>query len=331
MDERRPPGEYVIGVDGGGTKTAAVVVDAQGQICGRGLAPSSNPNDVGLPAAIAALREALTQALASAQKTFADVAAACLCLAGVDRPDDRARVAAAVRAAIYPFPRLLIYNDAAAALAAGTGRLLGIVVIAGTGTIAYGYDAQGRMARAAGWGALLADHGGGFWIGLEGLHAVVRAADGRGPATALSERLLTHLGLRAPEDLIAWTYGEPFEWRRFAALAPIVTEAARAGDAVAAAILRRAGEHLAESALAVVRKLGWEDAHFDLVLAGSVWQAGELVQAPFREAVLAAAPGARLIVPTRSAAEGAALLAWEALRHGRDKPPDHRSAQPGVR
>jgi N-acetylglucosamine kinase-like BadF-type ATPase len=216
----------VIGVDGGGTKTAAVVVvlaesraraDLRPGACAlvqpqrRSSWPKRRPAAVGLPAAIAALREALTQALASAQKTFADVAAACLCLAGVDRPDDRARVAAAVRAAIYPFPRLLIYNDAAAALAAGTGRLLGIVVIAGTGTIAYGYDAQGRMARAAGWGALLADHGGGFWIGLEGLHAVVRAADGRGPATALSERVLTHLGLRAPEDLIAWTYGEPFE------------------------------------------------------------------------------------------------------------------------
>lgn len=323
MGGRHPLGEYVIGVDGGGTKTAAVLVDATGQVCGQGTAPSSNHNDVGLSAAIAALHEALSQAVAGAHKTFADVDAVCLCLAGVDRLDDRARVAAAVRATIYPFARLLIYNDAAGALAAGTGRLLGIVVIAGTGTIAYGYDAQGRTARAAGWGALLADHGGGFWIGLEGLHAVVRAADGRGPATALSERLLAHLGLHAPEDLIAWTYGAPFEWRRFAALAPVVTEAARAGDAIAVAILRRAGEHLAESALAVARKLDWEDRCFDLVLAGSVWQAGELVQAPFRAAVLVAAPGARLILPTRSAAEGAALLAWEALRHGRDDPLDH--------
>ncbi len=331
MDGQRSPDKYVIGVDGGGTKTAAVLVDATGQVCSQGIAPSSNHNDVGLPAAIAALHEALSQAVASARKTFADVSAICLCLAGIDRPAERERLAAAVRAKIYPFPKLLIYNDAAGALAAGTGRLLGIVVIAGTGTIAYGYDAQGRTARAAGWGALLADHGGGFWIGLEGLHAIVRAADGRGPATALSERLLAHLGLRAPEDLIAWTYGAPFEWRRFAALAPIVTEVARAGDAVAAAILRRAGEHLAESALAVARKLKWEHRCFDLVLAGSVWQAGELVQAPFREAVLAAAPGARLILPTRSAAEGAALLAWEALRHGRDDPPDHRSTQSGVR
>jgi N-acetylglucosamine kinase-like BadF-type ATPase len=305
----------VLGVDGGGTKTAAVAMDAAQRILGRGVGPSSNHNDVGAAAAAAALRQAIEQALSEAGADFTDVVGICLCLAGVDRSADRELVTGLVRA-IYPFPCIAIYNDAVGALAAGTGRLLGVAVIAGTGTIAYGFNRHGRSARAAGWGALLADYGSGFWIGMEALHAIVRAADGRGPATALTERVLACLGLVKVEDLISWTYGEPFHWHRFAALAPMVTEAAQAGDAMARDILRRAGRYLAESGLAVVRQLQMQSESFDLVLSGSVWQAGEWVLAPFREAVLAEAPQAHLLFPSRTAAEGAALLAWKEAWHG---------------
>ncbi|MCS7220563.1 MAG: BadF/BadG/BcrA/BcrD ATPase family protein [Anaerolineae bacterium] len=307
--------EVVLGVDGGGTKTAAVVMDVAQRVLGRGMGPSSNHHDVGTEAAAAALRQAIKGALSEAGAGFNDVVGICLCLAGADRPADQERMAGLVRA-IYPFPRVAVYNDAVGALAAGTGRLLGVVVIAGTGTIAYGFDRQGRSARAAGWGALLADYGSGFWIGMEALHAIVRAADGRGPTTALTERVLAHLGLADAEGLISWTYGEPFHWHRFAALAPIVTKTAQAGDGVAQDILRRAGRHLAESGLAVMRRLQMQDEPFDLVLSGSVWQAGEWVLAPFREAVLAEAPQTRIVFPSRTAAEGAALLAWQEAWHG---------------
>ncbi len=300
----------VVGVDGGGTKTEAVVMDEARQVLGRGRGPSSNYHAVGQEAAAAALREAITGALDQADATYRDVICLALCMAGVGRPEDRALIERMMRD-IYPFPRLVIHNDAAGALAAGTGRLLGVVVIAGTGTIAYGVDRDGRSARAAGWGALLADYGGGFWIGMEALHAVVCAADGRGPATALTEHVLSRLGLRTPEDLIPWTYDQPFTWHRFAALASIVAEAARLGDDVARDILRRAGRHLADSALAVIRRLRLEDQRFDLVLSGSVWRAGDLIQSPMRAAVLAVAPFAHFIIPTRTPAEGAALLAWE--------------------
>lgn len=306
--------KVVLGVDGGGTKTAVVAMDAARGVLGRGMGPSSNHNDVGAEAAVAALRQAIEQALSEAGAGFADVESICLCLAGVDRPADRERMAGLVRA-IYPFPRIAIFHDAVGALAAGTGQLLGVVVIAGTGTIAYGIDRYGRSARAAGWGALLADYGSGFWIGIEALHAIVRAADGRGPTTALTERILARLGLADVESLIPWTYGEPFHWHRFAALAPIVTETAQVGDPIAQEILERAGCYLAESGLAVVRRLQMQGEPFDLVLSGSVWQAGELVLAPFRKAVLAETPQARIVFPSRTAAEGAALLAWQEAWH----------------
>ncbi|MFH1085846.1 MAG: BadF/BadG/BcrA/BcrD ATPase family protein [Chloroflexota bacterium] len=308
----------VIGIDGGGTKTEAVIMDASGHVRGSGLAGSSNHNNVGAEAAGLALRQVCQQALDQAGATFSDVMAICLCLAGAGRPHDRELVAKFVRA-IHDFPRVIIHTDAVGALAAGTGRLLGLVLIAGTGTIALGYDRSGRSARAAGYGALLADYGGGFWIGMDALHAIVCAADGRGPATALTERVLGHLGLAAPDGLVAWTYGQAFGWQRFAALAPLVSEAASAGDAVALDILNGAAHHLADSALAVVRRLDLQDEPFDLVLSGSVWQAGELVQAPLRAAVLAAAPHAHFLLPTRTPAVGAALLAWEEVCRGTNR------------
>ena len=321
----------VIGVDGGSTKTEAVVVDAAARVRGRGMAPPSNPNSVGLERAFQALQQAIQRALSAAEARWEEVLAICLCLSGVDRPDERARIAERVRR-LHPIPRVSVYNDAVGALAAGTGRLLGVVVIAGTGTIAYGVNREGRAARAAGWGALLADYGGGFWIGIEALQAIVCAADGRGPPTALADRVLAHLGLRAPSDLIAWTYDRPLHWDRFAALVPVVVQVARANDPVARDILRRAGRHLADSALAVIRRLDMEDEAFELVLAGSVWQAGELIQAPMRETVRRSAPRVRFVRPTRRPAEGAALLAWEEVRRGAhgDDSMDHRGPEPGL-
>ncbi len=307
--------QVVIGVDGGGTKPEAVVINASGHVRGGGLAGSSNHNSVGIEMAAIALRQVCRQALELAGATMSDVVAICLCLAGAGRARDQALVGDLARA-IHPFPRVLVYPDAVGALAAGTGQLLGVALIAGTGTIALGYDHRGRSARAAGYGALLADYGGGFWIGMEALHAIVRAADGRGPKTALTERALAYLGIAETEGLVAWTYREVFDWQRFAALVPVVSESAHTGDEVARDILRRAAQHLADSALAVVRRLDMQKELFDLVLSGSVWRAGELIQTPLRAAVLAHAARAHFILPTRSPAVGAALLAWKGVHCG---------------
>lgn len=305
----------VIGVDGGATKTSSVVMTASGRVLGRGIAPPSNIHSVGRDAAASALRQAIDSALADARRPYEAVDAICLCLAGVARPRDREVIQEIVRE-IYPFPRVLIHNDALGALAAGTGRAEGVVVIAGTGTIAYGIDARGRTARAAGWGALLADYGSGFWIGWQALQAVVCAVDGRGPSTQLVDDILGHLKLKGPDDLIAWTYDQPLEWGRFAALAPLVTGAAEGGDSVAAEILRQAGEHLAASALAVVRRLELTARPFDLVLAGSVWKAGRWVEGPMQARVRAEAPYVQFIHPSRSPAEGAAMLALQEVVRG---------------
>jgi N-acetylglucosamine kinase-like BadF-type ATPase len=99
-----------------------------------------------------------------------------------------------------------VVNDALIALVAGAGENPGVVLVAGTGSIAYGRDARGRAARAGGWGYLLGDEGSGFWIGRRALLSVVRHADGRGPFTMLTELVLRHMGITRPAELIHETY-----------------------------------------------------------------------------------------------------------------------------
>jgi N-acetylglucosamine kinase-like BadF-type ATPase len=302
----------VLGVDGGGTKTIAILLDGGGAVIGRGQAGPSNPHAVGEATAQAELRRVIEAALESGSVAAADVQAICLGMAGVDRPGDSAAVASVVRE-ILPAAEVLVHNDAIIALAGGVGRLYGVVLIAGTGAIAYGVDAHGRSRRASGWGHLLGDEGSGYDIGLRALRAVLRAHDGRGPATALTDRVLTAWNLGRPEDLIGLVYAPGFPRRRIAALLPQVDEAAGAGDAVARQILVSAGRELGQAACAVIRGLGMERDVFEVVLAGGAFQTRNLLRAVVDETVRALAPGAVLIEPRHEPAMGAALLALEAV------------------
>nr|KAJ0224281.1 hypothetical protein LSAT_V11C100031300 [Lactuca sativa] len=159
--------------------------------------------------------------------------------------------------------RCFVHNDAVAAMASGTmGKLHGCVLIAGTGTITYGYTEDGREARAAGAGPVLGDWGrcilctcSGYGIAAMALTSVIRAYDGRGPQTKLTSSILQELKLSSPDELIGWTYADS-SWARIAALVPVVVSCAEGGDEVANGILLDAVQELAESVKAVVSRLG---------------------------------------------------------------------------
>ncbi len=302
-----PVTQIVLGVDGGGTKTVAVILDGERRVRGRAQGGSTNWNIVGPEAAHANLQAVVDQALAGAGCTAEEVQAACLCAAGVDRPGDRARMESWLRA-LLPAAVVRVENDAVAALASGAGgATYGVVLISGTGMIVYGFDRAGRRARAGGWGALLGDEGSGYALGMEVLKAVCWAADGRGPETALTPALLTHLGLDEAERLIDWAYRD-YAWARFARLAPLAITCAEAGDPVAQGILERGAESLAIAVGVVVQRLGLAEEAFPLVLAGGVLRPG-----PFCELVktklAARAPRAAFIHPPVEPAVGAAYLA----------------------
>jgi N-acetylmuramic acid 6-phosphate etherase len=250
-----PSEELYLGIDGGGTHTVALLADRGGAVVGRGTAGPSNRQAVGTERALAALDEAVRTAFAAAGRPRFRVVSACLGLAGADRPEDQAVIQEwAERVGLAG--RVEVTSDAAILLAAGTPEGWGLVLIAGTGSIAFGRAADGRRARAGGWGHLLGDEGSAYALVMSALQAVARAADGRGPATGLTERLLARLGMNQPQGLIAAVYRSGRDRADFAALAPLVVEAAE-DDVVAAGIVEEEARELAQAGAAVARQLRW--------------------------------------------------------------------------
>ncbi|HZY86971.1 MAG TPA: N-acetylmuramic acid 6-phosphate etherase [Gemmataceae bacterium] len=274
-----PSEELYLGIDGGGTHTVALLAGRGGVVLGRGTAGPSNRQAVGTARALAALDEAVSAAFAAAGRTRGPVASACLGLAGADRAEDQAVLREwAARARLAG--QVDVTSDAAILLAAGTPEGWGLVLIAGTGSIAFGRAADGRRARAGGWGHLLGDEGSAYALVMAALQAVARAADGRGPATGLTERLLAGLGVPQPQGLIAAVYRGGRDRADLAALAPLVVEAAQ-DDAVAARVVEEGAQELARAGAAVAGQLGW-DGPVPLALAGGLL----LGSAGYRERVL---------------------------------------------
>jgi len=184
------------------------------------------------------------------------------------------------------------------------------VIVAGTGSVAFGVDRDGRRARSGGWGPLLDDEGSGYAIGRGVLRAAMRAHDGRGPATALADAVRVRFALRTLDTLKQAVRGIGID--EVAALAPLAFAAARDGDPEALRILRRAGQDLARMIEAVARALGWARSAFPLIAAGGVFEAGDLIMSPMTEALRAAGVQAEPRAAVFAPEIGAALLAARA-------------------
>ena len=260
---------YLIGVDGGGSKTLALAADLQGNILGRGTAGPSNHLSVGFEAACQAIEQAIQSALEEAGfAPQADLRAICLGLGGVGRPAEAALFQGWANQRFPGIPARVV-TDAHLALAAGTPQGWGVCLICGTGSIAYGRDPSGREARAGGWGYLFGDEGSGYAIGAAALRAVSQAADGRLEPTRLTQAVLEAWGLQEPQQIIPRAYNAPSPRADIAHLAKIVEQAAKLGDAQAQSILRQAGMELARLVQAAAAQLELEGP-FPLALAGGV-------------------------------------------------------------
>lgn len=300
-----------LGVDGGGTKTRAVLLDDQLSVRGRGEGGPSNGSTQPLERAAKSIRDAIEGALAEARRPLADVAGIVLGLAGVEAPGPHARVLGSL-ASEYGAERVFLTTDGRVALAGATEDPLGgpaVILMAGTGAIAHGRDAAGREARASGMGWLIGDEGSGYWMARRALEAVARELDGRGPATAIRSVLRERHGIDGPDALLAAVYRSGTLPAGVAAYYPVVLEAAARGDSVARAILGDAADELALAAVTVVRKLGLEGGHFPVALSGGVL-APEAPISPLVAARIArAAPGAAAGPPLHPPEVGAARLA----------------------
>jgi N-acetylglucosamine kinase-like BadF-type ATPase len=246
-------------------------------------------------------------------ETFANdhpIAAACVGIAGVDRPYDEGVIRNILRRLGHR-KNVRVVNDAVIALTAGAAERFGIVVLAGTGSIAYGADRAGRTARSGGFGSLLADEGSGYWLGHQALREAVRASDGRGGATRLRDLVFEALGATSMAEVIPKVYEQAMPKHGIAALAPLVERARAEGDTVAAELICRGGQELALAAGAVARALSFGAEPFPVVLAGGAFKAcPSLVDTVVGALDLPAARPAPLTVEP---ALGAVALALEIL------------------
>ena len=260
---------HVLGIDVGGTKTVCLLADEEGRIIASARGDGANLQGVGERGLETVLRSVIAKALAG---QAAVPSAICLGIAGVDRASDET-VVRGIMSRIADQAKILVVNDALIALQAGIGDEPGIVIVAGTGSIAYGRNARGDASRAGGWGYVLGDEGSGYWIGRLALRAVVRHADGRGRSTSLTPRLLAHFGVDRASELIQKVYHEELSPAAIASLARYVHQAREDGDTLAAGILNRAADELITAAAAVMERLNLADDVFSFVLSGGMFRA----------------------------------------------------------
>ncbi len=300
-----------LGIEGGATRTTGVLADSDLRVVARFVGRPTNLYAINEEEARGALTEIVAGLVSAARAPKDSLAASAFCMAGARTASDLARWRPLVETLGLPGP-LLITHDAAAGLAAGSADGTGILVVCGTGSLVYGRRADGAEKFVGGRGPLLGDEGSGFDIGHRALRAALRSADGRGPKSLLERLIPERLGLAGLDALVPWA--SPFAKDRVAGVAPIVFEAAEAGDAAARQIVQGAVEELARAVEVAVREL-WPspgDAP-RVVFYGGVLRNQPAMRCALAEAIGRFTPEAACSLPEVEGAVGAARLARRML------------------
>jgi glucosamine kinase len=311
---------FIMGIDGGATKTLAGVLDLQSGALHFAYGGPSNEDAVGAEAAVHALLEVADRAIERAGITHSTLASAVLAVAGTDT-DAIARQVRAARTDSW-----IVVNDVVAAWAAATGAQPGIGAISGTGSNVFGVGPGGRPWRAGGWGHILGDEGGGYWFGIQSIKAALRDRESSGPETALSEAVVTFFGAPSVEAVAARVYSQPLTKSEIAAFATETARLAEAGDGVARELYELGARELAAQVAVVIAQTGLArgaaaDRSFPVGLIGSVFKTGAIFVEPLAAAIERAAPHARVSVVEMAPVGGSLLLAARACGHGEQLDP----------
>ena len=286
--------ELLLALDGGGTKTLALLADRGGHVLGLGRSGPSNPLSVGDG-------EAVKNALSAAEMALGchdagKIAAIGLYIPGFGRCQGQMPAA---------FAKARVWSDAYSAYYACLGRAGGIVVLAGTGSFALGIDEAGKSHTAGGWGHLLGDEGSGYDIGRRALRGLLSRDEAGLPPTGLDRRVMDALGIDSPRGALRAVYAPGADRGRIASLCPLVAQGAEAGEADACTILEEAAGALSELAVQVAAKMG--PGPHETALTGGVAQMGASILTPFERRLHAACPQLRLTRPRYSPVTGAML------------------------
>ena len=300
---------YIIGIDGGGTKTIGILATEAGQLLAQVQSGPANYHVVGETQTQTVLESVVGKLCEQAGVSRTSPIRFCLGMAGLGRIADQ-QVIGRICDELGIRENRILTHDAHVALIGGTEKHEGVIIISGTGAIVYGINADGKEARASGWGYLLGDEGSGYDIAIQGLRAVARAADGRDDQTELTNPILNRLGLNEPNELIRWVHAASRD--AIANLAEIVFDTAQTMDSIAERIVDNASDELVRAAGSVIGQLEFTEP-FDVVLSG-----GNLIHQPMfadklRHRFTEIQPEASVLLPKHEPAYGAVLLAQTKL------------------
>jgi glucosamine kinase len=300
---------FVMGIDGGATKTLAAVLDLESNALHLAHGGPSNEDTVGAEAAVRTLLQTADEAIERAGIDQDGLGAAVLAVAGTDT-DTFARHVRSTRTDAW-----IVINDVVGAWAAATGAGPGVAVISGTGSNVFGVGPDGRAWRAGGWGHVLGDEGSGYWLGVQSIKAALRDRDASGPETALTEAATAFFGVPSVEALAVLVYSKPLTKGEIAAFAVETVQVAERGDAVARELYERGAKELGDQIAAVIRQTGLQ-GDFPVGLVGSGFKAGAIFVEPLVVAVHESAPEARVSVVEMAPVSGSLLLAARVCGRG---------------
>ena len=306
--------KYIIGVDGGGTKTKAALADLSGKILIKAETGSSNPLKVGMKLTVLNIKKAVQKLLKRYKKEKIELIYLALA-AGIEK-DKKKKIT--IRNNLLGSSglrqlskKIIIEGDQPAAFRSGTDKKNGVVLISGTGSVAMGWRDK-KEAMAGGWDWFLGDDGSGFWFGRRALRAVCREFDGRGRKTKLTNLIFKRWKIKKKEKLIQKVYHEHEGnfVEQISLLSPLIDKAVKRGDKVAKEILIEGGKELALATIQVIKKLNLKKERFPLVLVGSTLNS-VIVLNTIKKEVKKIAPKVEFIRPKQEPVAGAIKLAIE--------------------
>lgn len=301
---------YVMGIDGGGSTVRVVIATPDLDVRAEYIGPTVNPNLVGRDKAANRIQTAMRETLRQAGLAPEQIARTSIGVAGAaNRYAWSIPWLTQVVAGATPQAVIVPSSDYEIALVGAHGQRLGILLLAGTGSLAYGVNAAGQAALVGGWGYLLGDEGSGYWLGTQALRAVVRMADGRGRHTMLYPAVLDALNLAQPLELISWLYApDANRVRDVARLAPLALDCAAQGDSVARAMVETGARDLALAVRSVAQRVDLRPQQ--VAFAGSLLTSPN----PLSDLVCEMIGLSAIPAPKYTPVMGAAILAREGLK-----------------
>lgn len=301
---------YYLAADGGGTKTDVICADEQGTVIGKGSSGPTNLTSTSVGAASFNLNEAVRQALEPIIDANPNFVCFAMGLAGLDTDEEIAVAKDIFVRALshYNIGEMLVVNDSQIALENGSSAKNAVVLISGTGSIAYGRNEREKSVKTGGMDYLLTDQGSGYYIGRQVLREAVKSYDGRREKTVLEHMVCEYFRINSIAELKQHVYNPPLTKIEVAQLAKVCSQAYQQGDEVAADIFDHAIDELELHVQVVIEKLGLQTTPFELVLSGAVVQLDH-VQSLLLERLKESYPNIKVITPTQPPVFGALKLA----------------------